>query len=75
MSVFIHQIILQEDLFAQYAKEGSDCGSFAKGGDLGYFGPGAMQKQFEDASYALDVGQMSGIVDSDSGSHLILRIA
>eukprot|EP00397_Hematodinium_sp_SG-2012_P069222 GEMP01117303.1.p1 GENE.GEMP01117303.1~~GEMP01117303.1.p1 ORF type:complete len:135 (+),score=38.32 GEMP01117303.1:47-406(+) len=53
----------------------SDCGSFAKKGDLDFFGRGAMQKPFEDASFSLEVGQMSGIVDTDSGSHLILRIA
>jgi NIMA-interacting peptidyl-prolyl cis-trans isomerase 1 len=33
-----------------------------------------MQKAFEDASYALDVGQVSTLVDSDSGIHIILRI-
>jgi NIMA-interacting peptidyl-prolyl cis-trans isomerase 1 len=34
-----------------------------------------MQKSFEDASFALAVGEMSGIVDSDSGIHIILRVA
>ena len=63
------------DAFAQFATQRSDCGSFKSGGDLGEFGPGQMQKQFEDASFALKVGQMSGIVHSDSGFHLILRIA
>ena len=50
-------------------------GSFKAGGDLGSFGRGAMQKPFEDATFALEVGQMSGIVDTDSGSHLIFRLA
>ncbi|CAD7927959.1 unnamed protein product [Amoebophrya sp. A120] len=63
------------DAFAKGAQDRSDCGSCAQGGDLGFFGPGQMQKPFEDASFSLQVGQMSGIVDSDSGSHLILRIA
>ena len=52
----------------------SDCGSAQKGGDLGVFQRGAMQKAFEDASFALKVGELSGIVDSDSGIHVILRI-
>ena len=37
--------------------------------------PGQMQKVFEDASFALQVGEMSGPVFSDSGVHLILRTA
>ncbi len=36
---------------------------------------GQMQKAFEDATYATEVGQISGIVDSDSGIHIILRLA
>ena len=56
-----------EEVFAKYAKERSDCGSFAQGGDLGMFGPGEMQKQFEDGTRSTAVsGTMSGIVDSDS---------
>jgi parvulin-like peptidyl-prolyl isomerase len=63
------------DAFAAASQARSDCGSFKSGGDLGMFGPGQMQKPFEDATFALEVGQMSGIVHSDSGFHLILRIA
>jgi len=44
-----------------------------KNGDLGFFERGTMQKPFEDASFALDIGEISEIVDSDSGLHLILR--
>ena len=61
--------------FAAKAKARSDCSSFSSGGDLGNFGPGQMQKPFEDASFALDVGEISGIVESDSGLHIILRTA
>ena len=61
--------------FAEMAQARSDCGSFQQGGDLGEFGPGAMMKPFEDAVRALQVGQISGIVETDSGSHIIMRTA
>ena len=61
--------------FAAAARAESDCSSASAGGDLGTFGPGAMQKPFEDAAFALRVGELSGIVDSDSGLHCILRTA
>ena len=60
--------------FLEMAKERSDCGSFSRNGDLGTFGRGAMQKPFEDATYALEVGEISDIVDTDSGLHIILRL-
>ena len=51
------------------------CSCIQRGGDLGEFGRGQMQKPFEDATYALQVGEMSGVVDTDSGVHIILRTA
>jgi parvulin-like peptidyl-prolyl isomerase len=63
------------EAFPKYAHERSDCSSFSRNGDLGSFGRGAMQQPFEDASFALAVGEMSGIVSTDSGYHLIYRIA
>eukprot|EP00418_Pyrodinium_bahamense_P091992 CAMPEP_0179036978 /NCGR_PEP_ID=MMETSP0796-20121207/13893_1 /TAXON_ID=73915 /ORGANISM="Pyrodinium bahamense, Strain pbaha01" /LENGTH=116 /DNA_ID=CAMNT_0020733275 /DNA_START=88 /DNA_END=438 /DNA_ORIENTATION=+ len=62
-----------EAVFAKYAQERSDCGSFQSGGDLGEFNRGDMQKQFEDGTLATEVGKMSGIVESDSGTHIIFR--
>ena len=59
----------------ELASEFSDCSSAKKGGDLGMFGPGQMQKPFEDASFSLEVGEISGVVESDSGLHIILRLA
>eukprot|EP00915_Cephaloidophora_sp_WS-2016_P007690 GHVH01010537.1.p1 GENE.GHVH01010537.1~~GHVH01010537.1.p1 ORF type:complete len:133 (+),score=13.96 GHVH01010537.1:48-401(+) len=63
------------DNFPKFASENSDCGSFSKQGDLGFFKRGQMQKPFEEAAFALLVHEMSGIVRSDSGYHLIIRIA
>ena len=59
--------------FADLAKTESDCGSAKTGGDLGWFGKDEMQKPFEVATYALAVGELSDIVDTDSGLHIIYR--
>eukprot|EP00545_Synedropsis_sp_CCMP1620_P001621 CAMPEP_0119006048 /NCGR_PEP_ID=MMETSP1176-20130426/2087_1 /TAXON_ID=265551 /ORGANISM="Synedropsis recta cf, Strain CCMP1620" /LENGTH=115 /DNA_ID=CAMNT_0006957935 /DNA_START=44 /DNA_END=391 /DNA_ORIENTATION=+ len=64
-----------ESAFPTSAHERSDCSSFSKNGDLGWFGRGAMQRPFEEATYALQVGEMSTLVSTDSGYHLIYRIA
>ena len=67
------QIKTMED-WDRIAFEYSECSSAAKGGDLGMFGRGDMQKPFEDAAFALKVGEVSGLVDTDSGIHIILRL-
>jgi len=59
--------------FGELAEKYSDCSSHAKHGDLGWFGPGQMQRPFEEGTAALRVGQISDIVETDSGVHLILR--
>ncbi len=52
----------------------SDCSSARKMGDLGFFGRGDMQKEFEEAAFQLKPGQMSGVVETASGLHLIERL-
>jgi len=60
------------DSFAELAKKYSqDPGSAVKGGDLDYFTRGAMTKPFEDAAFALKPGEISGIVESEFGFHII----
>lgn len=58
--------------FAEIAKANSTDGSAASGGDLGWFGLGAMVKPFEDAVVASKVGEVVGPVKTDFGWHLIL---
>lgn len=70
---YIEEIKSGEEKFEALASQFSDCSSAKNGGDLGLFGRGQMQKPFEDASFALKVGDMSGPVFTDSGVHIILR--
>ncbi|KAF8466622.1 peptidyl-prolyl cis-trans isomeras-like protein 1 [Kalaharituber pfeilii] len=64
-----------EASLADLATSESDCSSARKRGDLGFFGRGEMQKEFEDAAFALKVGEMSHPVETASGIHLIERLA
>ena len=64
----------QRATFEELARTESDCSSAKRGGDLGFFGPKKMQPAFEEASFALEIGEMSGIVETSSGVHVLLRI-
>lgn len=58
--------------FAKLAEEYSkDPGSKSKGGDLGFFGKGAMVPEFEKVAFTLDKGETSDLVKSDYGVHII----
>jgi len=59
--------------FADLAKQHSDCPSGSKGGDLGQFGRGQMVPEFETAAFGMDVGDVSGVVETSFGYHLIQR--
>lgn len=56
------------------AQKYSDCSSAKRGGDLGPFSRGQMQKAFEDVAFGLKVGEISDITETDSGLHIIERI-
>lgn len=59
--------------FEELASKYSDCNSAKRGGDLGFFGKGEMQKPFENTSFGLGIGEVSDIVETDSGVHIIIR--
>lgn len=60
--------------FSNVASEISLCPSRKRGGDLGTFGRGRMVKEFEQAAFALQKGQMSPIVKTQFGYHIIRRL-
>jgi parvulin-like peptidyl-prolyl isomerase len=61
--------------FADLAKElSTDTGSGANGGDLGWFGPGTMVTEFEEAAFALEVTEISAPVQTTYGYHIIQLI-
>jgi len=68
----LKEVQAQPAKFADIARSRSqDPGSAAKGGDLGFFGRGMMVKAFDDAAFKLKDGEISGVVQSEFGYHII----
>ena len=59
--------------FGDLAKEFSNCPSKSKGGDLGWFGPGQMVKEFEESVKKQSSGSISRIVRTKFGLHIIKK--
>lgn len=59
--------------FAKEARALSKCPSGKSGGDLGHFGRGKMVKEFDAVAFDLDVGELSGIVKTQFGYHILKR--
>jgi parvulin-like peptidyl-prolyl isomerase len=71
----IERIRKGEDFGKVAAEVSQDTGSGAQGGDLGWFGKGAMVAPFEEAAFSLPVGEISKPIKSDFGWHIIQVIA
>jgi peptidyl-prolyl cis-trans isomerase C len=67
----IEQKLKEGGDFAALAKEFSQCPSSQNGGDLGFFRRGQMVKSFEDTAFSLNPGQVSPVVETQFGYHII----
>jgi len=66
--------IASGESFANLAKQHSIDSSKKRGGDLGFFGRGTMVQEFEKVAFALEKGQVSDIVKTQFGYHVIKRL-
>ena len=70
----INTKIANGESFANLAKQYSIDSSKKRGGDLGFFGRGTMVQEFEKAAFDLEKGQVSNIIKTQFGYHIIKRL-
>jgi len=68
----LREEILEGKDFADVAAEVSKCPSGSKGGDLGFFSRGMMVPEFDEASFSLEIGELSEPVQTQFGWHLLI---
>lgn len=68
----VHAQLLKGDDFSKIAQEKSKCPSSKNGGDLGWVSKGMTVPEFENAAFALKKGEMSGVVKTSFGYHVII---
>ena len=72
INALLAQVRKTPNAFPDLARKNSqDTGSASAGGDLDFFGRGAMVKPFEDAAFSMQKGDISDVVESDYGYHII----
>lgn len=69
----LERILSGEVKLSELANTESDCSSHDRGGDLGFFSKGQMQPPFEEAAFNLHVGEVSNIIETNSGVHILQR--
>lgn len=67
----IHELLLNGEDFSEHAKTHSQCPSGQNGGDLGFFDRGKMVPEFEQAAFEMEPGEISDLVQTQFGYHII----
>jgi peptidyl-prolyl cis-trans isomerase C len=73
-AIVVLERLKKGEKFGNVARAVSHCPSSKRGGDLGTFARGKMVREFENAAFALEKGEISGVVKTKFGCHIIKRL-